>query len=59
MIISGHGELDLGDDVVDLQTGDAATFQGSIPHRPRDPGRSPLTAISAITPIVLKSRVQP
>jgi mannose-6-phosphate isomerase-like protein (cupin superfamily) len=50
VIISGHGELDLGDDVIDLQTGDAATFQGSIPHRLRNPGRRPLAAISAITP---------
>jgi transcriptional regulator with XRE-family HTH domain len=50
VIISGYGELDLGDDVIDLQTGDAATFQGSIPHRLRNTGRGPLTAISAITP---------
>jgi transcriptional regulator with XRE-family HTH domain len=50
VIISGHGELELGDDVIDMQTGDAATFQGSIPHRLRNTGRGPLTAISAITP---------
>jgi mannose-6-phosphate isomerase-like protein (cupin superfamily) len=50
VIISGYGELDLGDDVIDLRTGDAATFQGSIPHRLRNTGRGPLTAISAITP---------
>jgi len=50
VIISGHGELELGDDVIDLQTGDAATFQGSIPHRLRNTGRGPLTTISAITP---------
>jgi transcriptional regulator with XRE-family HTH domain len=50
VIISGHGELELGDDVIDLQAGDAATFQGSIPHRLRNTGRGPLTAISAITP---------
>jgi transcriptional regulator with XRE-family HTH domain len=50
VIISGHGELELGDDVIDLQTGDAATFQGSIPHRLRNTGRGSLTAISAITP---------
>ena len=50
VIISGHGELELGDDVIDLQPGDAATFQGSIPHRLRNTGHGPLTAISAITP---------
>lgn len=50
VIISGHGELELGDDVIDMQTGDAATFQGSIPHRLRNTGRGQLTAISAITP---------
>lgn len=50
VIISGHGELELGDDVIDLRTGDAVTFQGSIPHRLRNTDRSPLTAISAITP---------
>jgi transcriptional regulator with XRE-family HTH domain len=50
VITTGHGELDLGDDVTDMQTGDAATFQGSIPHRLRNTGRGRLTAISAITP---------
>ena len=50
VIISGHGELELGDDIIDLQTGDAATFQGSIPHRLCNTGPGPLTAISAITP---------
>ena len=50
VITSGHGKLELGDDVTDIQTGDAATFQGSIPHRLRNTGRGRLTAISAITP---------
>jgi transcriptional regulator with XRE-family HTH domain len=50
VVITGHGELELGDDVIDMQTGDAATFQGSIPHRLRNTGRGRLTAISAITP---------
>jgi transcriptional regulator with XRE-family HTH domain len=50
VVISGHGELEPGDDVIDLQTGDAATFQGSIHHRLRNTGRGRLTAISAITP---------
>jgi transcriptional regulator with XRE-family HTH domain len=50
VITSGHGELELGDDVIDMQTGDAATFPGSIPHRLRNTGRGRLTAISAITP---------
>ena len=50
MITSGHGALERGDDIIDLQVGDAATFQGSIPHRLRNTGRGRLTAISAITP---------
>jgi len=50
VVTSGHGELEVGDDVTDLQVGDAATFQGSIPHRLRNTGRGRLTAISAITP---------
>jgi transcriptional regulator with XRE-family HTH domain len=50
VIIAGHGSLELTDAVIDLLTGDAATFQGSIPHRLRNLGRHPLVALSAITP---------
>ena len=50
VVTSGHGELELGDNVIDMHTGDAATFQGNIPHRLRNTGRGRLTAISAITP---------
>ena len=50
VIVAGHGELELSDDVIDLLAGDAATFQGSIPHRLRNVGRRPLVALSAITP---------
>ena len=50
VIIKGHGALELGDDIIDMRTGDAATFQASLPHRLRNAGRRPLTALSAITP---------
>jgi transcriptional regulator with XRE-family HTH domain len=50
VIISGHGVLELGDDVIDLAPGDAATFQASLPHLLRNAGRRPLSALSAITP---------
>ena len=50
MIIKGHGALELGDDIIDMRTGDAATFQASLPHRLRNAGQRPLTALSAITP---------
>jgi transcriptional regulator with XRE-family HTH domain len=50
VIISGRGTLELGDDAIDLRTGDAATFQASLPHLLRNTGRRPLLAISAITP---------
>jgi transcriptional regulator with XRE-family HTH domain len=50
VIIAGRGVLELSDTVVDLRAGDAATFQGSIPHRLRNVGRGRLTALSIITP---------
>jgi transcriptional regulator with XRE-family HTH domain len=50
VIIAGHGALELSDTVIDLLAGDAATFQGSIPHRLRNVGRRPLVALSAISP---------
>lgn len=50
VIINGHGVLELGDDIIDMRTGDAATFQASLPHRLRNTGQCPLTALSAITP---------
>jgi transcriptional regulator with XRE-family HTH domain len=50
VIVAGHGALELSDDVIDLLAGDAATFQGSIPHRLRNVGRRPLVALSAISP---------
>ncbi len=50
MIIKGHGVLKLGDDIIDMRAGDAATFQASLPHRLRNTGQGPLSALSAITP---------
>ena len=50
VIIKGHGVLELGDDIIDMRTGDAATFQASLPHRLRNVGQRPLSALSAITP---------
>jgi transcriptional regulator with XRE-family HTH domain len=50
VLVSGRGEFELGDDVIDMRAGDAATFQGSLPHRLRNAGRGPLLALSAITP---------
>jgi transcriptional regulator with XRE-family HTH domain len=50
VIISGRGALELGDGVIDMGPGDAATFQASLPHLLRNTGPSPLLAISAITP---------
>jgi transcriptional regulator with XRE-family HTH domain len=50
VIIKGHGVLELGDDIIDMRTGDAATFQASLPHRLRNAGQRPLSALSAITP---------
>ena len=50
VIISGEGELELGDDVIGLQAGDAATFQASLPHRLGNTGQRPLSALSCITP---------
>jgi transcriptional regulator with XRE-family HTH domain len=50
VIIKGHGVLELGDDIIDVRAGDAATFQASLPHRLRNAGQRPLSALSAITP---------
>jgi len=50
VIISGQGQLELADDVIDMRTGDAATFQASLPHRLCNSGPVPLLALSVITP---------
>jgi transcriptional regulator with XRE-family HTH domain len=50
VILTGRGALEFGDAVIDLRTGDAATFQGTIPHRLRNTGRRQLRALSIITP---------
>ncbi len=50
VILSGRGALEFGDSVIDLRAGDAATFQGTIPHRLRSSGRGQLRALSIITP---------
>jgi transcriptional regulator with XRE-family HTH domain len=50
VILAGRGALEFGDAVIDLRAGDAATFQGTIPHRLRNTGRRKLRALSIITP---------
>jgi mannose-6-phosphate isomerase-like protein (cupin superfamily) len=50
VILTGRGALEFGDSVIDLRAGDAATFQGTIPHRLRNTGRRQLRALSIITP---------
>ena len=50
VILSGRGALEFGDSVIDLRAGDAATFQGTIPHRLRNAGRGQLRVLSIITP---------
>jgi transcriptional regulator with XRE-family HTH domain len=47
VVITGRGALELSDAVIDLRAGDAATFQGSIPHRLRNIGRGRLTVLSS------------
>ena len=49
-ILTDWRTLEFGDSVIDLRAGDAATFQGTLPHRLRNAGRSPLRALSIITP---------
>ncbi len=50
VVLTGRGALEFGDAVIDLRAGDAATFQGTIPHRLRNTGRRELRALSIITP---------
>jgi mannose-6-phosphate isomerase-like protein (cupin superfamily) len=50
LILEGRGALESGDSVIELRAGDAATFQGTIPHRLRNPGRGQLRVLSIITP---------
>ncbi len=50
VMISGRGALEYGDAIINLRAGDAATFEGTIPHRLRNTGRCRLTALSIITP---------
>jgi len=47
VVITGRGALEFSDAVIDLRAGDAATFQGSIPHRLRNIGRRRLTVLSS------------
>jgi transcriptional regulator with XRE-family HTH domain len=50
VILTGRGVLEFGNAIIDLRAGDAATFQGTIPHRLRNTGRRELRALSIITP---------
>jgi mannose-6-phosphate isomerase-like protein (cupin superfamily) len=50
VMLAGQGELEFGDAIIKLRAGDAATFQGTIPHRLRNTGRRGLRALSIITP---------
>jgi transcriptional regulator with XRE-family HTH domain len=50
VVLTGRGTLEFGNSVVDLRAGDAATFQGTIPHRLRNAGKRELRALSIITP---------
>jgi mannose-6-phosphate isomerase-like protein (cupin superfamily) len=50
VMLAGRGALEFGDAIIDLRAGDAATFQGTIPHRLRNTGRRGLRALSIITP---------
>jgi Cupin domain len=52
-MLAGRGALEFGDAVIDLRAGDAATFQGTIPHRLRNTGRRGLRALSIITPAIV------
>jgi transcriptional regulator with XRE-family HTH domain len=50
VVLAGRGSLEFGDSVVDLRAGDAATFQGMLPHRLLNAGRGQLRVLSIITP---------
>jgi transcriptional regulator with XRE-family HTH domain len=50
VMLTGRGALEFGDAIIDLRAGDAATFQGTVPHRLRNTGRRGLRALSIITP---------
>jgi mannose-6-phosphate isomerase-like protein (cupin superfamily) len=50
IIVSGHLEVTVGDQVQVLGPGDAYLFNSRIPHRFRNTGKEPCTLISACTP---------
>jgi transcriptional regulator with XRE-family HTH domain len=50
VILRGRGALEVGDSVIDLREGDAATFQGMLAHRLVNAGRGVLRVVSVITP---------
>ena len=50
LILSGRGQFQLGDELVDLRDGDAITFDCSTPHRLTNAGSGVLEAIFVVSP---------
>ena len=50
VVLEGHARLELGETFYDLEVGDAATFQGAVPHRTVNLGDVTLVVLSVITP---------
>jgi transcriptional regulator with XRE-family HTH domain len=50
VILAGDAALEMSDATVLLAPGDAATLQGSVPHRLRNIGHADVVALSTITP---------
>lgn len=50
IILSGRGQFQLGDELLDLRDGDAITFDCSTPHRLTNAGSGVLEAIFVVSP---------
>lgn len=53
LVQSGTLELQIGDNVYKLRTGDSFSFPSDLPHKYANPGNEETVVIFAITPIAL------
>jgi transcriptional regulator with XRE-family HTH domain len=50
LVIAGRVHLQLGDELLDLSTGDSVNYRSSTPHRVSNPGSEPAEVLFVISP---------
>lgn len=53
VVIQGQIELTLGDEVIQLKTGDSFSYPNTIPHRFRNSGEEEAVVVAAIAPVTI------